>query len=443
MPLNTVHPMLCVAALLCLSGSALAVGNQSLDRRMDNANRHIEQRAERALERAQGRQLDAIEQRIHRRAERIPDKLPAAADRVKITSPRGHAAFHDVTLETGFRAVERQWMATVTASDITQLEQAGVTIIEQRELAALDMHVVRFRVPPALDSLSTLQSLFPDLAPSLDRNHIYSTQSGAAYPVNESPRPTWSTVCDSDINIGMVDTAIDANHPVFADATVIQQSFLTLDGGNDQLTSPTTHGTAVAGLMIGRAVQHGQARLPNATLFNASVFYEQDEGLNGATLGHLLEGLNWLAEQQVAVINISLAGPANRLLEVAMVNLHRNGIGLVAAVGNEGPAAGPLYPAAYQPVIGVTAVDDDGQLYRWANRGDQVNFAARGVNVPVAQPGGGFVMDSGTSLAAPVVSAALACELDAAPLPEALQALISRAQGPANTSRYGHGLLML
>jgi len=68
-----------------------------------------------------------------------------------------------------------------------------------------------------------------------------------------------------------------------------------------------------------------------------------------------------------------------------------------------------LYPAAYKNVIGVTAVDDKNRLYRWANRGDYVDFAARGVSVKTARLSGDFGFESGTSMAAPVITAYAAC----------------------------------
>ena len=106
------------------------------------------------------------------------------------------------------------------------------------------------------------------------------------------------------------------------------------------------------------------------------------------------------------VINISLTGPDNQLLAAAVSRLRERGVLMVAAVGNQGPSAPPLYPAAYTDVIGVTAADSSGKLYRWANRGEQVMFASNGVTVPVAHPDAGMVADSGTSLASPVVAAA-------------------------------------
>ena len=57
------------------------------------------------------------------------------------------------------------------------------------------------------------------------------------------------------------------------------------------------------------------------------------------------------------MINVSLVGPRNALLERVVASLVSRGHLIVAAVGNDGPAAPPLYPAAYDGVVGVTAVD--------------------------------------------------------------------------------------
>lgn len=218
---------------------------------------------------------------------------------------------------------------------------------------------------------------------------------------------------------------------------VEQRQFLEEDG--DTLAEPRKHGTEVAGIL---ATHLSAEASSDARLFSASVFHGQDNRSDGATLGHLLQGLNWLASQPVRVINISLTGPDNRILETAIQALERRGILLVAAVGNAGPSAPPLYPAAYPGVIGVTAIDRDDRLYRWANRGNQVMFAARGVNIRVADPGGGQSVQSGTSLAAPVVSAMLACEQTGQSPDTAVQLLKNRARDlgpPGRDPGYGYG----
>jgi subtilisin family serine protease len=98
-------------------------------------------------------------------------------------------------------------------------------------------------------------------------------------------------------------------------------------------------------------------------------------------------------------------GPRNRVIEALVAQLAARGFIIVAAVGNDGPAARPLYPAAYPGVIGVTAVDARGRVLVEAGRGPQVDFAALGV------VGSGRNMLRGTSYAAPIVAGALAQRL--------------------------------
>jgi len=103
-----------------------------------------------------------------------------------------------------------------------------------------------------------------------------------------------------------------------------------------------------------------------------------------------------------------------------------------------------LYPAGYPGVIGVTAVDRKQNVYRWANRGEQVDFAALGVEVAVALAGGQYGSQSGTSLAAPVVSARLACVLSTTGLEQALAELRRKAQDLGDRGPdpiFGQGLL--
>jgi subtilisin family serine protease len=151
--------------------------------------------------------------------------------------------------------------------------------------------------------------------------------------------------------------------------------------------------------------------LPQAELYSAEVFYRQSDFSQGATLSAMIEALNWMLEQEVAVINMSLAGPDNNLLRRVISAATDKGAFIIAAAGNEGPAASTVYPAGYENVIAVSAFDEQHQPYRWSNRGEYIDYSALGVNVLSAQPQQSVGKESGTSMAAPVVSAALACLL--------------------------------
>lgn len=428
-------------ALASLATPVLALGTGSvLDGAAGPVTRQVEQSAERLVERRLSRQ---VEDRVEAAPDTLRNPLESLPPELPVLTEQGEVAFTDVAVEDGWRAVERQWLFTGTDEEIARLDRASITLLKRQELTGVGLNLVRFRVSPELDSREALRAVLPELADRLDRNHIYSPQAdGPSEPQAQAPH--WQTLCSTPVRVGMVDTSIATNHPAFRQARVVQSRFLEVDGNRGQLSAPRAHGTAVASLMVGDYRGESPARLPGATLFNASVFFDRNRDLSGASLGHLLEGLNWLSEQDISVLNISLTGPDNRVLATVIRNLLDRGIVLVAAVGNQGPAAPPLYPAAYPGVIGVTAVDDSNELYRWANRGEQVMFAARGVSVPVAAPEGGRVSDSGTSLAAPVVTAALACRLRDASAEQAIEALIVTARDlgePGRDRSFGHGLL--
>jgi subtilisin family serine protease len=144
---------------------------------------------------------------------------------------------------------------------------------------------------------------------------------------------------------------------------------------------------------------------------------------------------------------MSIVGPANATLERVVAAMVRRGHLLVAAVGNDGPAAAPLYPASYPGVVGVSAVDKRGRVLPEAGRGPHVMFAAPGNNMVSAAPGEPpFRQVRGTSFAAPIVAALLA---EALPRPDrtlasgALAALAKQAKQaePAERNESGYGVV--
>ncbi len=440
MNLNANLRLLPLIIALPLCGEALAVGGGSLTSgQLDPITRQIEQRTQRMMEQAMDQQL---QEQVQNRAVGGLDVEDALPDFLSIKTRNGEVAFNEVELDTGVRVVERQWLATAPSSNMQDFRQPGITILDRQELDGLGMSVVKFRVSKELDSRQALEAALPGVV--LDRNHIYQTQTGSGTASNTSAsQNNDGSMCTGDFGVGMVDSSIDTSHPFFHGVDIVQQAFLAVPERGGRLKESNEHGTAVASMMVGSNEQR-KARLQGARLFNASVFYGRDRNLSGATLGHLLEGLNWLSNQPLSVINISLTGPPNTLLEQAIKRLDEKGLLMVAAVGNQGPAAPPLYPSAYDEVIGVTAVDAGNTIYRWANQGDQVMFAARGVDVSVARPGKTLVSESGTSLAAPVVTAKLACALSRTGREQAVSFLIDQAQDlgpPGRDPTYGHGLI--
>jgi len=194
----------------------------------------------------------------------------------------------------------------------------------------------------------------------------------------------------------MIDGGVAA-HSSLAQASIDQRGF----AGPVQ---PTGHGTAVGSLLVGSAGNFRGAAT-GAQLFVADV-YGGNPAAGSATT--IIRALAWAASKRPAVINVSLVGPRNAAMERAVSVLRSRGIALVAAVGNDGPAAPPQYPASYPGVIAVTGVDANDRALREASRSTHLDFAAPGADLVAASPGKGYAVVRGTSFAAPLVAARLA-----------------------------------
>jgi hypothetical protein len=275
---------------------------------------------------------------------------------------------------------------------------AGFTVAQERTLDGLDIRVVVLRAPTeerTRRALARLRKLDPQ--GQYDFNHLY-TGSAAQSSAASSPPPSQARKAPENggkWRVGLIDTGVDRAHPALAGAEI-------LTWGCNGAPHPDRHGTAVASLLIGAGKDGGRTE---ASLFAADIYCGQPAG---GTVVALAEALGWLARERVPVINVSLVGPANALLEKAIRSSLQRGHVIVAAVGNDGPAAPPLYPASYPDVIGVTAVDARHRALPEAGRGSQVDFAALGAGLNAAAPGGRWESVRGTSYAAPLVARAAA-----------------------------------
>ena len=293
--------------------------------------------------------------------------------------------------------IRRQELLLVSPSRAT-LDTAlalGFMLLREQSLPALEMTQVVLHAPPGVDTAEALARLRAiDPAVEADFNHVY-TRSGDVAP---SPTATGAmTSAPAARRVGLVDSGIDRRHASLRGANV--QAW-----GCDGNEEPSPHGTAVASLLVGRDAAFSGAA-PGATLFAADIYCGQAVG---GAVENLALALAWMAREKVAVVNLSLVGPANRVLERAVAALNDRGHLVVAAVGNDGPAAPPLYPASYPGVVGVTGVTPSRRVLPEAAQGIQVMLAAPGSELAVARPGGGYVVARGTSFAAPLVAGLLA-----------------------------------
>lgn len=248
--------------------------------------------------------------------------------------------------------------------------------------------------------------------------------------------------CANALKIGIIDTGYDRAHPAFRGRNIDFRKLA--DGGRER--APDWHGTGVLALLAGDLQSATPGLIPNAHFHVADIFYADTDGQPASDTASLLQALDWLDKAGVAIVSISLAGPPDELLKSAITGLSKKGMIFVAAAGNEGPAAPPAYPAAYETVVAVTAVGKDLKSYRHANRGHHIDIAAPGVDVWTALPGGKSGYHSGTSFAVPYVTAVLAATYRSLPARSKISFLESATVmdlgAPGHDPIYGRGLIL-
>jgi subtilisin family serine protease len=313
----------------------------------------------------------------------------------------------------------------------TALVAKGYRLIRRTRLAELGEEVVRLAVPHGrslASALAEVRAAAPDAV--IDYDHYYGlglAGRGHARPERKAaPAPR----APAGFAVGMIDTAVAA-HPALAGARVVAWP------GGDPAATPAAaqHGTAVASLLAGRGA---------ATIYSANIF-RGPPARPFTSIDALVEAMEWLLGQSAPVINMSIAGPPNALLQKMVGLAGARGRIIVAAAGNNGPAAPPVYPAALPGVVAVTAVDPALRIYRYANRGRYIGVAAQGVGVLAAASGGGYARFTGTSFAAPHIAARLAgCRAAGTAGVACIEALRKSARdlgAPGFDEVYGHGYI--
>jgi hypothetical protein len=354
-------------------------------------------------------------------------------------------------------------------------QKLGFQVGSPAHMGPLGGNVTPLHAPPGLDS-ATARNLLTTAVPGgqFAVNQIYSlyqpasNQPAAIRDMNPSARYTepahvademlcrndhcfgrqiikWQEYlpsCASNVRIGVIDTAIDHEHPTFSRARLDTGNFVP-EGGKP---SSGWHGTGVLAILAGDPKSGTPGLIPEADFYVANVFATDASGQVATDTASLLKALDWMDGLDVKVINMSFAGPKDELVQKSIERMAGKGTVFVAAAGNDGPTAAPAYPAAYKPVIAVTAVTKDMRNYPYANRGPQIDVAAPGVDIWTAVPRSREGFHSGTSFAVPYVTAVVATIVRDGPAQEKEQ-LLNRLHvvdlgPPGRDPIYGRGLLM-
>jgi len=360
-------------------------------------------------------------------------------------------------------------LASPSAVLLSELGRRHYTV-EPRNAAGLARVVLPEGAPNAWDVIRDLEVAFP--GPTFGLNSIYRPPTYTPYRPQDGGASTgaaptrhellaligWEgkgdlAACAAGVEIGMIDTLVDEGHRLFA-GTHIKTVNLALK--QDAPPAPHWHATGVLSVMAGLPNGNTPALIPGARFTAVNVFFTNKDGQLETDTAHLTEALAYLEEKtDVQIVKMSLVGPKDDLVHARIAAMVRGGKVFVGAAGNGGPTAAAGYPAAYEEVIAVTAVDGKGGNWDHANRGTYIDVAAPGVQIRTALPGGKDGLVSGTSFAAPFVTAAIAVAYRTSGLEVAvkqgeepvelkrhvLAQLLSKEQLKTRSPVYGHGVI--
>lgn len=247
----------------------------------------------------------------------------------------------------------------------------------------------------AVESVDLNYFLEPTFTPNDPR---FGDQYGL--PQTRFPGAWDKTRGNANVDIAIVDTGIDANHPDLAAKVSAQRDFTATPEGK-VAEDDAGHGTHVAGIAAA-VTNNGKGvagACPGCELMAAKVV---SGGL--ASSYDTADAIVWAADNGAEVINISLGAPSGSgALKNAVDYAWNHGAVVVAAVGNSGKEVRE-YPAAYANAIAVAATAKDGYLASYSNYGTWVDVAAPGSGIISTKLGGGYTTMSGTSMSVPHVA---------------------------------------
>jgi hypothetical protein len=315
----------------------------------------------------------------------------------------------------------------------------GYVVESQEELTGLDLVLLVMTIPanmPGDAAIRELESMEPGVTAGVNHAYRASAKDGSSDGRREYAGRLigWPDGgCRVNAVIGLIDAAADAGDPGLAGVSLTFRDFT--GAGSPK----TDHGTMTAQILA------GEGRLAGVRLQNAGVLSDHRMAKEAAGVDSVVRAVDWMQASGVRLVNISLAGPYNKILDRSLQQAVAKGMIIVAAAGNNGPDSPPRYPAAFDGVVAVTAIDVESKIYDNAVRGAHIDFAAPGVDVFVPVGGSGEYV-TGTSVAAPYVTALIAADprvLSARTAGEAVKALADASTDLGATGRdavYGYGL---
>lgn len=220
-----------------------------------------------------------------------------------------------------------------------------------------------------------------------------------------------------DVVVAVIDTGCQTDHPDLQDRVIGGYNFTDDYGGDPNVFLDNNgHGTHVCGTIAASENKHGvEGVAPKAKLLVLKVLTGAGEGTIESITKAIEYAISWRGAngESVRVISMSLGGPDDdRDFHKSIQKAVENNIVVVCAAGNEGDGDGGTneysYPGAYEEVVEVGSVNLQKHLSEFSNTNDEIDLLAPGEKILSTYPMNQFAVLSGTSMATPHVSGAVA-----------------------------------
>lgn len=270
----------------------------------------------------------------------------------------------------------------------------------------------------------------------------------------------WRKTQGRGIVIAVIDTGCQIDHDDLKENIIGGYNFTNDDEGKPEIFQDYLgHGTHVAGIVAASNNRSGIIGVaPNASLLILKIIERNGTSSYENLIAAIKYAVAWRGNsgERVSIINISLGGSKNEPeLQSVITRAVSHGIIIVAAGGNNGDNQAAtkevLYPGAYNEVFQVGAVDAYENIGHFSNSNSEIDFLAPGINILSTFPYNNYAELSGTSMATPHVTGAIALMLNllnrknSADIPNTIYKHLSSNAKPLgnHSSLEGHGLIQL
>lgn len=267
----------------------------------------------------------------------------------------------------------------------------------------------------------------------LDKNYVKQWYSQKIHLPS-----AWNiTFGSSDIKVAEIDAGLQVTHPDLKGKIIKPYNAIT--GGTSIPSS--VHGTHVAGIIAASKNKIGIMGIaPNVKIIPVNVF----QG-DVADIYTVADGIDYAVKAGADIINLSLTTEDyTAVLNDSIQSAIKKGVVVVAAVGND-QTSRPQYPAAYKNVIAVSATTKYDKRADFSNYGSYIKLCAPGVDIYSTVPKNTYMTESGTSMAAPIVSGVSALILSKNPFlsPAEVTDILQKSSSDLGTKGwdryYGYG----